>query len=91
MVSPSIIIINVALTLNGNDTNGNFFKLQVHIVYTKDAAGPQEKLFRKREKGVEYYVDHRKGEFFIVTNANSTDYKVHWSFNLIYICICGIY
>ena len=28
------------------------------------------------ELRVEYYVDHRKGEFFIVTNANSMNYKV---------------
>ena len=28
------------------------------------------------EQGVEYYVDHMKGEFFIVTNVSSIIYKV---------------
>ena len=50
--------------------------MQVSTVCAKDAASPQPHVFRTREQGVEYYVDHRKGEFFIVTNANSMNYKV---------------
>eukprot|EP01135_Chromosphaera_perkinsii_P002243 Nk52_evm29s221 gene=Nk52_evmTU29s221 len=59
------------VTLNSNSRTSS----EVRVV---DAYNPKEAiLIHPREKGLEYFVDHRKDKFYIVTNADgATNYKV---------------
>jgi oligopeptidase B len=46
--------------------------------YYLDANAPQLgfKMFRPREPGVEYYIDHRDEKFYIMTNDNALNFKL---------------
>ncbi|CAG8676715.1 16470_t:CDS:2, partial [Racocetra fulgida] len=49
----------------------------VDITCTKDQGAPELKLIEPRTFGLEYYVDHRDGYFYILTNAdNSHNFKL---------------
>eukprot|EP01134_Creolimax_fragrantissima_P000088 CFRG0088T1 len=60
------------LTLNANSK----LMSEVHVLDTTCPAG-QPVLVRRRERGVEYFVEHRGDRFYIVTNVDSIDnYKI---------------
>ena len=48
---------------------------QVSLVYIKDGSFSSRPL-HPRQHGLEYYVDHRGDQFYIITNADGKNYKV---------------
>ncbi|HMA68736.1 MAG TPA: S9 family peptidase [Candidatus Mcinerneyibacterium sp.] len=48
---------------------------EIHFV-SADKPDDNFKLIKKREQGVEYYLDHHGDYFYIITNKNAINYKI---------------